>query len=357
MIGRRLLTGFLLICCPAVCATLLSVVGYLKIVPLYEGQDRARVVGEYREVAADLKEDPAKGLGEAPARRGVWRSMKPGRWGFFEDGPTAVVWYSEGGRIQSVSVARVETIPIGALLTALMAFLLVLFWGLTFAGCLSFRNSVKERDDFVAATAHDLTTPLVALRRLIGRDDAEAKAVVERMVRLVKNLTDYLRLGGRRPAPELRTVDLRKAYGEAYALLCEDYRELSDGRDVAVSGPAAPMVEADETMIVQVLWNLLSNDLKYAAPFGPVAVRFEEDGNLVRVVFADGGKGLTAAERARIFDRYYRAKSVMKCGKGGFGIGLCTARELARAMGGDLTVAANEPTGCVFTLTLRRAKG
>ena len=194
MIGRRLLTGFLLICCPAVCATLLSVVGYLKIVPLYEGQDRARVVGEYREVAADLKEDPAKGLGEAPARRGVWRSMKPGRWGFFEDGPTAVVWYSEGGRIQSVSVARVETIPIGALLTALMAFLLVLFWGLTFAGCLSFRNSVKERDDFVAATAHDRTTPLVALRRLIGRDDAEAKAVVERMVRLVKNLTDYLRL-------------------------------------------------------------------------------------------------------------------------------------------------------------------
>ncbi|MBQ1428690.1 MAG: sensor histidine kinase, partial [Kiritimatiellae bacterium] len=46
------------------------------------------------------------------------------------------------------------------------------------------------------------------------------------------------------------------------------------------------------------------------------------------------------------------AKTVLESGKGGFGIGLCTAREFAEAMGGTLTVRANEPRGCVFTLEL-----
>ena len=54
----------------------------------------------------------------------------------------------------------------------------------------------------------------------------------------------------------------------------------------------------------------------------------------------------------KAFDRYYRARTALTSGKGGFGIGLCTARAFARAMGGDLSVRANRPKGCVFTLKL-----
>jgi len=356
MIGRKLLSGFCLICFPAACATLLLLVGYQKIAPLYEGQERARVSAEYREVASDLKENPTKGAGVIPARRGDWKTMKPGRWGYVEDGAFAVVWYTAGKRIQSVTVPRIESYPVEKFLLALISLSLVFLWGLTLAGCWIFRNSVKERDDFVAATAHDLTTPLVALRRLIGQDDEEAKNLAERMMRLVKNLTDFLRLGGRRPTPKKDVFDLRRLYNEAYALFREDYRWQFDGKDVAMEGPDEVWAEADETMTMQVIWNLLANDLKYAAPFGSVSVRFAEEERTVSISLMDGGKGLTPRERQHIFDRYYRAKSVMKSGKGGFGIGLCTAREFARAMGGDLTVAANTPKGCVFTLTLRRAK-
>ena len=356
MIGRRLLSGFLLICLPAAFATLLSVAGYLKLVPLYEEEDRDRVFSAYRRVAENLQDDPQLGAGAVPAKRGTWRTLKPGRWGYIEKDGEATVWYSEGVRVQSVTTPRVEPFPVSMLLLTTMGLSLTLFWTLTLAGCWTFRNSVKERDDFVAATAHDLTTPLVSLRRLIGRDDVEAKVLAERMMRLVKNLTDFLKLGGRRPGPELRPVDLRKAYEEAYALFRDDYRWHFGGKDVATEGPAALMAEADETMTVQILWNLLANDLKYAAPCGSVAVRFAASGAFVTVSFADTGRGLPAAERKRIFDRYYRVQSVMTSGKGGFGIGLCTAREFARAMGGDLTVAANEPQGCVFTLKLRRAK-
>ena len=61
MIGRRLLSGFLLICLPAAFATLLSVAGYLKLVPLYEEEDRDRVFSAYRRVAENLQDDPQLG--------------------------------------------------------------------------------------------------------------------------------------------------------------------------------------------------------------------------------------------------------------------------------------------------------
>lgn len=232
-------------------------------------------------------------------------------------------------------------------------FALLVLVVVTVLGVRFFLNYVRERDDFLAATAHDLTTPLVGMRYAIGRDDADARNLCERMIRLVGNVKDFLRLGGRRPAPARAGFDLRRACEEAYALFREDYRDVFGGRDVeiAVFGEL-PQVVADETLTVQILWNLFGNDLKYAAPFGPVEVRLSRRGGFAFAEFADGGPGLTRSQMRRAFDRYYRAKTARESGKGGFGIGLCTAREFARSMGGDLTVRPNAPRGCVFELRL-----
>jgi signal transduction histidine kinase len=105
-------------------------------------------------------------------------------------------------------------------------------------------------------------------------------------------------------------------------------------------------------MTLQIIWNLLGNDLKYAAPYGRVAVRFSRTASEVYVEFIDEGQGMSGYQMAHAFDRYYRASTVLKTGKGGFGIGLCSARDFARSMRGDLTVRSNVPNGCVFTLKL-----
>ena len=236
-----------------------------------------------------------------------------------------------------------------------------------------FVDYVRSRDDFLAATAHDLTTPLVGMRYSIGRNDEEAKVLNERMIRLVANIKDFLRLGGKRPKPQRDEVDLVKCYKEAYALFREDIRDVTDGSDIPVdmgTDPTEPLKNGtfagpvpnftamgDETLVVQILWNLIGNDLKYALPYGPVCVRFFRKDCFVCVEFVDEGQGMSPREMARAFDRYYRAKTVLESGKGGFGIGLCTAREFARSMGGDLSVRANSPHGCVFTLSLPAAKG
>ena len=224
----------------------------------------------------------------------------------------------------------------------------------TFVGVKFFLDYIKSRDDFMAATAHDLTTPLVAMQYFIGRDDKEAALLCERLSRLVSNIKDFMRLGGKRPQPQYEVFNLAEAYNEAYELFKEDFRDFYDGDDVdfVCQGKEPILVYADRTLTVQILWNLLGNDLKYAAPYGMVSVRSFVRGEKVVVELADEGPGMAAAEMRQAFDRYYRAKSVLKTGKGGFGIGLTTARDFARAMGGDLTIKANTPSGCIFTLTL-----
>lgn len=360
MIDRRIIGGFYCICLPALLATFLSVRACRRLLPIYEERERAQLKAECREAVEDLRDHPEKGLGRRrPERPEGWKNayaIGRGRWGYVEYDDRVTVWYLNNKRMQVADIPRSDNLPFSSLILPTLGFSLMIFWFVTIAGCWLFYRSVKERDDFIAATAHDLTTPLVALRRLISRDPTEAGRVTEHMMRLVRNLTDSLKFDGRPlETCERKAFDLREAYAEAYALFQDDFRFLFDGKDVTVSGPERVSVVADRTKTVQILWNLLANEIKYAAPYGPVRVEFETDRGRVRVRFVDEGPGLTAGERRRIFCRYYRAKRTSECGKGGFGIGLATARCFARLMGGDLTVAANEPKGCVFMLTLKEA--
>ena len=352
-----------LICLPAV----LAMAGWAYLVldwmPSQARSQQQRIGRHFTKEATRVIAEPS-GTDKLDKRPKGWRKsgdIAGKSWGRFCEGDRSFIWFQSA--TNEWRVAQVETqdeFPYEVAGYFGGTCVLLAFLGLTAFAVWSFVRFMKERDDFLAATAHDLTTPLVGLRLVIGRDDAEAKNLNERMIRLVQNLKDFLKLGGR-PKPKAEPFDLLGAYREAYALFAADYRDLFDDEDVAVDcsrlptvGGSAPMamVRADETLTVQILWNLLGNDLKYAAPYGRVSVRFGRAGNHVTCEFVDEGQGMTPTEMRRAFDRYYRAKTVLKSGKGGFGIGLCTAKEFARAMGGDLTVRANEPKGCIFTLTL-----
>lgn len=322
-----------------------------------------RIGREYREVAEDLLHHPARKSYEGERKKG-W--TQNGRidgiaWGYaVEDGQTHVWHALPDRRCRAVTVPTIRPFPYASVFYLGGAVVAVTLIGLTVMALLYFFRFVRERDDFLAATAHDLTTPLVGLRMTIGRNDAEARRMNERMLLLVGNIKEFLRRGGKRVPPVCRSVDIVALCREAYGLFAADYEDAESGAvtfDVpSLGSEAVPLlVLADETMVLQILWNLFGNDLKYAAPYGKVAVRISADAESVRVELADEGQGMTSGQMRKAFDRYYRAQTVLQSGKGGFGIGLCTAREFARAMGGDLTVKANVPKGCVFTLSLRRA--
>ena len=358
MRGWRLAFYSLLLCLPAV--LIVAIGGWLVVrdVPRAIRREPSRIGGEYREIAENLAARPETATGEGDRRKGWTQNGKIDgvAWGYSVEGKTARIWYATGPRkcrwVEQPAIAPfpyelVFYVGGGAVAAILFALSTLAVW--------YFVRYVKSRDDFLAATAHDLTTPLVGLRLMIGRNDGEAKRLNERMIRLVENLKDFLRLGGTRRKPTMGEVDLVAAFREAYSLFREDYRDLFDGEDVAEEGVPPEgrlLVSADETLTVQILWNLLGNDLKYAAPYGRVKAVFAQDGRRASFALVDEGQGMSRRQMARAFDRYYRARTVLESGKGGFGIGLCTAREFARAMGGELTVRANAPKGCVFTLIL-----
>lgn len=365
--GRLFWNGVLL-SLPAV--MLVGAVVYFLVdkVPEFERNEQQRVQQTYRERAVEAKEAgrgeefdfAASGFGKKTSR-----AIRKEPWGFGR----GIVWYFKGGKAYRLDVDPVDGFDFAAVFYPAGVLVSLLFIAMTVFGMRYFWKFVKSRDDFLAATAHDLTTPLVGMRMMIGRNDDEAKRLNERMLLIVNNLKDFLKLGGKRREPDLKPVDIVALTKEAYGLFAADYED-SEGGAVEISDfksqisehgesqdPDADgvllVVSADETMTLQILWNLFGNDLKYAAPYGEVAVRFSCEGGFAKIEFADAGQGMTPRQMKRAFDRYYRARTVLQSGKGGFGIGLCTAREFARAMGGDLTVRPNDPKGCVFTLSLR----
>ena len=376
----RLLRSVVALSLPTVVVVALGVFFFVDKVPEIVKAEKNRVKAEYRETALSMRQNPdgaeyhvEKAL-PTEWKRHTAGQMVPGKWGYVPKplNKEALIWYDDGVRVVSTIVPIVREIDYRTMFLALGLVFLVVLVGMTIVGIRYFVEYIRTRDDFLAATAHDLTTPLVGMRYSIGRNDEEAKVLNERMIRLVANIKDFLRLGGKRPKPQREEVDLVKCYKEAYALFREDVRDLTDGSDIPVdmgtdpteplkngtfAGPVPSFVGVgDETLVIQILWNLIGNDLKYALPFGPVHVRIFRERGFVCVEFADEGKGMSPREMRRAFDRYYRAKTVLESGKGGFGIGLCTAREFARSMGGDLSVRANSPHGCVFTLSLPAAK-
>lgn len=360
MKGWRFAFFSFLICLPAFVIVGTGAWVAVGSLPRLTRAETMRIRQEYRDIAERMIETASRKEKSVPRPKG-WRQagkIDGIAWGYVVEGEQTTVWHATGKKTCKMqSVATIPRFPyrkvvlFGGLAAALLLF------GLSAGAVTAFHRYLKVRDDFLAATAHDLTTPLVGLRRMIGHDDEEAVRLVERLLLIVNNLKGFLALGGRRTAPVRTRFDLAGACRRAYELFREDYRDLFGGRDVEIGATGACEVEADETLAMQVLWNLFGNDLKYAAPYGKVEVRVSCEGRRVVAVFVDEGPGLTALERHRAFDRYYRAKTVLENGKGGFGIGLCTAREFARAMGGALTVGANEPKGCIFSFSLPAAGG
>ena len=118
-------------------------------------------------------------------------------------------------------------------------------------------------------------------------------------------------------------------------------------------GPEEVRAAGDADRIQQVLVNLLDNAVKYGEG-SPVTVRVQPANGVVRLSVQDSGPGLSAAEQARIFDKFYRAGPQLTR-TGGTGLGLYISRELVRRMGGRLDVRSEAGAGATFVLELPRA--
>ena len=111
-------------------------------------------------------------------------------------------------------------------------------------------------------------------------------------------------------------------------------------------------VDADEDLLRQVIQNLVSNAVKYNMPNGAIRFRLRREGPMTRLTVANTGPGISAEDRGKVFDRFYRGDKTRNRKVDGLGLGLSLAREIARAHHGDLALEDSLPGWTVFTLTL-----
>ena len=228
------------------------------------------------------------------------------------------------------------------------------------------RRLETVRRDFVANASHEIKTPLTAIRgfaeTLLGAPLPEEAArgylrVIlnhsERLSRLVEDLLELSRLESGTHQLELADLDVA-ALAERLCLELEP-RIRERGFEVQIQGAGAPHALADRRAVEQILSNLLDNALKYSEPGKRIEVRIAAAGHAVRIEVADQGAGIPEADRARIFERFYRVDRGRSREQGGTGLGLAIVKHLVQAQGGEIWVESTPGLGSTFTFTLPRS--
>ncbi|HET6831424.1 MAG TPA: HAMP domain-containing sensor histidine kinase [Solirubrobacterales bacterium] len=222
------------------------------------------------------------------------------------------------------------------------------------------RGLETARRDFIANASHELRTPIASLGgfvELLADDpepDAEARrefvrtmrGQIERLTKLATDLLDLSRLDADALSLHSELVDLTGLAGE----VAVEFAAAAERHDATVQvapGAGDPHAQADRARTAQILRILVDNALKHTAPGTEIAISPSSTAAEARVTVTDDGPGIDPRSRDRIFDRFYTADSVS-----GSGLGLAIARELARAMGGDVILDPRRGRGASFSLIL-----
>ena len=227
----------------------------------------------------------------------------------------------------------------------------------------SYASREAERDRFVSTVAHDLRTPLTGLSgyldliledkvddRSTERDFMErSRSIVDSMGELVGDLLEISRLD----AGNLR-LDLRPfSVAEVGRRVLTALTPIALDRRIDLRSDLPPRMRTavgDRREVQRVLTNLVGNALKFTGEGGHVELAGSFDGAFAVVAVRDDGSGIDAEDRARIFERFHRLDS--HASVGGTGLGLSIARDLTRAMGGELGVASVPGSGSSFVVVL-----
>jgi signal transduction histidine kinase len=226
------------------------------------------------------------------------------------------------------------------------------------------RELDRMRDAFVATVSHELRTPLTSISgflEMMHEEEAVLSASgrryldvirrsTERLHALVEDLLLVAQIEARRVELQLSAVDV----AELASRVVEAARPTADEKGVRVEvvPDHPPLVHADRQRLTQVLDNLVSNAIKFTSEGGRVRVETAAHEGGVKLVVADTGIGIPAAEQGQVFSRFFRASTATQQAIPGTGLGLAISRALVEQHGGRIALASEVGHGTEITVTL-----
>ena len=228
----------------------------------------------------------------------------------------------------------------------------------------------QAKSEFLAVMSHELRTPLNAIAGYVqlmqmgvpepvpaSHEDylARIQQSERHLLGLINSVLEYARLGAGRLEYHVRTFDAGDLLAKAVPLV--EPQSLTRKQALhCVPCDASLRLVADEDKALQIVVNLLSNAVKFTPPGGRITVsaeRGEAAGQpQVLISVADTGVGIPSEKLEAVFEAFVRVEEGRTRTTEGTGLGLAISRDLARAMGGDLTVRSEIRVGSVFTLAL-----
>jgi len=225
---------------------------------------------------------------------------------------------------------------------------------------------LKVRDEFFSAVAHELRNPLNALHlTLAGLIRAQsgntplapeqlttrinrASAQVTRLAKLVDDMLDVSRISGGRLQLQFEVFDAVAVVKE----VVEREKDAAKPASISLSMPPALTIRGDRARFAQIISNLLSNAIAYGKQ-NPIEVRLASDDSIIRLEVVDHGVGIAEEDQERIFARFEKLGNDTPNVR--FGLGLWVAREVVRAMHGDIRVSSIVGAGSTFIVELPKA--
>jgi signal transduction histidine kinase len=207
---------------------------------------------------------------------------------------------------------------------------------------------VNDRARLLAAISHDLKTPLTRMRlraELLEDNDLRVRllADIDEMSHLVETTLDFVRdAAGDEPA---RPLDVDALLGALQA----DYEDT--GRTVDIDGQMMAPFSGRPQALRRALANLVDNALNYA---GTAAIEIDDGPSVLELRIIDRGPGLPEESLERVLEPFQRGETSRSRATGGTGLGLAIARSIARAHGGELTLANRPGGGLIAQLRLPR---
>ena len=226
------------------------------------------------------------------------------------------------------------------------------------------------KSEFLAVMSHELRTPLNAIggyaelielgiRGPVTAEQAADLARIQRSQRhllgLIDGVLDFARVEGGHVQYEIADVSVDDVLTTCETLVAPQAR----AKQLILHYPNVSetlFARADPEKLQQIVLNLLSNAIKFSESGGEITLTSEDGPSYVTVRVKDVGRGIPGDQLERIFHPFVQVDATLTRTTDGTGLGLAISRDLARGMGGDLTVDSAPGMGSTFTLTIPRAQ-
>ncbi|HEX7151626.1 MAG TPA: GAF domain-containing protein [Thermoanaerobaculia bacterium] len=222
----------------------------------------------------------------------------------------------------------------------------------------------RAKDEFLATLSHELRTPMTAVlgwaRMLrMGLDEDEFRtglAAIEQsaqaQAQIIDDILDVSRIISGKLRIDPKPVDIRQIADAALTTV----RPAATAKGVTIEtvlAPEVPSIAGDSNRLQQVIWNLLSNGIKFTPRGGTVRLAISPAGSLVRIVVQDSGRGISPEFLPHVFETFRQEDSSTTREYSGLGLGLAIVHYLVELHGGRITASSEgEGRGATFTVDL-----